>query len=90
MLTGSDNKKSKDFTGHIMINSINGSFFEYNSDKTGFDTGYSLFDADFVKYWRYLGWNSPHQREVTRHQTSGVVDTSKSVFEKWLPFSKRK
>ena len=54
---------------------------EYNSATKGFDTGYSLFDSDFVKYWRYLGWNSPHQREVTRHQLAGTVDTSKSVFE---------
>ena len=54
---------------------------EFNSKTGSFDTGYSLFDADFVKYWRYLGWDSPHQRNVTRHQTSGVVDTAKSVFE---------
>ena len=41
---------------------------DYNPANKSFDTGYSLFDSDFVKYWRYLGWNSPHQREVTRHQ----------------------
>ena len=62
---------------------------EYNAANKSFDTGYSLFDADFVKYWRYLGWNSPHQREVTRHQTSGVVDTSKSVFENINGFLKQ-
>jgi len=62
---------------------------EYNSATKGFDTGYSLFDADFVKYWRYLGWNSPHQREVTRHQLAGTVDTSKSVFENINGFLKQ-
>ena len=62
---------------------------DYNAANKSFDTGYSLFDADFVKYWRYLGWNSPHQREVTRHQTSGVVDTSKSVFENINGFLKQ-
>lgn len=54
---------------------------EYNVANKSFDTGYSLFDSDFVQYWRYLGWNSPHQRNVTRHQTSCVIDTSQSVFE---------
>ena len=62
---------------------------EYSSATKGFDTGYSLFDADFVKYWRYLGWNSPHQREVTRHQLAGTVDTSKSVFENINGFLKQ-
>ena len=41
---------------------------------------YSLYDADFVKYWRYLGWDDHHQRYVTRHQCNGVVDTATSVF----------
>ena len=54
---------------------------EYNSTTKGYDTGYSIYDADNIKYWRYLGWDSPHQRNVTRHQTVGTVDTSKSVFE---------
>ena len=52
----------------------------YNTATGGYDTGYSLFDSDNVKYWRYLGWNSHHQREVTRHQCMGSVDTSQSVF----------
>ena len=41
---------------------------------------YSLYDCDDVRYWRYLGWNSHNQREVTRHQTNGTVNTSSSVF----------
>mgnify|MGYP003328314603 CR=1 FL=1 len=41
---------------------------------------YSLYDSDFVKYWRYVGWERNHQAEVTRHQTNFVLDTSKSVF----------
>ncbi len=44
---------------------------EYNSTTKGYDTGYSIYDADNIKYWRYLGWDSPHQRNVTRHQTVG-------------------
>jgi len=62
---------------------------EYSASNKSFDTGYSLFDADFVKYWRYLGWNSPHQRNVTRHQLAGTVDTSKSVFENINGFLKQ-
>ena len=41
---------------------------------------YELYDADFIKYWRYLGWEHHHQRWVTRHQTNFLLDTSKSVF----------
>ena len=41
---------------------------------------YSLYDADFIKYWRYLNWEHHHQRWVTRHQTNFLLDTSKSVF----------
>jgi hypothetical protein len=48
-------------------------------DKTA-RPGYSLYDADFIKYWRYLNWEHHHQRWVTRHQTNFLLDTSKSVF----------
>ena len=41
---------------------------------------YSLYDSDWIKYWRYYGWEHHHQREVTRHQTNFILDTSKSVF----------
>tara|TARA_Y100000004_G_scaffold195315_1_gene261997 strand:- start:334 stop:6702 length:6369 start_codon:yes stop_codon:yes gene_type:complete len=48
---------------------------------TAVEPTYSLYNSDFVKYWRYLGWEHHHQRWVTRHQTNFVIDTSKSVFE---------
>ena len=42
---------------------------------------YSLYDADFIKYWRYLGWESHDQMWVTRHQTNLIIDSTKSVFQ---------
>tara|TARA_R100000654_G_scaffold7724_4_gene18799 strand:+ start:18063 stop:24182 length:6120 start_codon:yes stop_codon:yes gene_type:complete len=45
-----------------------------------FSARYELYDSDFIKYWRYLGWEHHHQRWVTRHQTNFLLDTSKSVF----------
>ena len=42
---------------------------------------YSLYDSDFVKYWRYIGWEHLKQCFVTRHQTNFIIDTSKSIFE---------
>ena len=42
--------------------------------------GYSLYDSDDCKYWKYLGWESPDQRWVTRHQTNHVIDTAQPVF----------
>jgi len=47
----------------------------------GYDHEYSLYDSDFVKYWRYLGWEYHKQCFVTRHQTNFIIDTSKSIFE---------
>ena len=44
-------------------------------------SGYSLYDSDGVSYWKYLGWDSHKQRNVTRHQTNIVIDTSSSVFD---------
>ena len=41
---------------------------------------YSIYDADFIKYWRYMGWEHHHQRWATRHQTNFVIDTGASVF----------
>ena len=43
--------------------------------------GYSLYDSDNVKYWRYLGWEAQNQRYVTRHQANTVLDTSRPLFE---------
>ena len=42
---------------------------------------YSLYDSDFVKYWRYVGWEHHKQCFATRHQTNFIIDTSKSIFE---------
>ena len=44
-------------------------------------SGYSMYDCDDVKYWRYLGWEAQNQRHVTRHQTNAVIDTSKPIFD---------
>ncbi|MGY8866733.1 MAG: hypothetical protein ACKVJK_14060, partial [Methylophagaceae bacterium] len=41
---------------------------------------YSLYDSDFVTYWKYVGWDSPDQRWVTRHQGNIVIDTAQPVF----------
>ena len=43
-------------------------------------TGYSLYDSDAVKYWRYMGWQEKNQREVTRHQTNATIRTEEPVF----------
>ena len=42
---------------------------------------YSLYDSDFVKYWRYLGWEENRQWCVTRHQTNFIFATERSIFE---------
>ena len=42
---------------------------------------YSLYDSDFVKYWRYLGWEENRQYAVTRHQTNFIFATERSIFE---------
>lgn len=44
-------------------------------------TGYSLYDSDGIDYWRYVGWDGPDQRFVTRHQGNLTVDTSVSLFD---------
>ena len=49
--------------------------------KSGLPIDYSLYDSDWVKYWRYFGWEEAHQSEVTRHQTNFMLDTGKSVFQ---------
>ena len=44
-------------------------------------TGYSLYDSDSIKYWKYIGWDSPEQRNVTRHQMNQVISTSNPIFD---------
>ena len=45
------------------------------------ESGYSLYDGDDVKYWRYVGWDDNSQRNVTRHQMNQVVDTKLPLFD---------
>ena len=44
-------------------------------------SGYSLYDADGIDYWRLVGWDQHDQRYVTRHQTNLMLDTSTPVFD---------
>ena len=44
-------------------------------------SGYTLYDSDDVKYWKYIGWDSNAQRNVTRHQMNQVISTSNPVFD---------
>lgn len=44
-------------------------------------SGYSLYDADGIDYWRLVGWDQHDQRYVTRHQTNLMLDTSVPVFD---------
>ena len=48
---------------------------------TNLEPDYSIYDSDFLKYWRYMGWEHHKQCFVTRHQTNFIIDTSKSIFE---------
>ena len=55
---------------------------KYTSSSEGFNSpGYSLYDSDDVKYWKYVGWDEPEQRYVTRHQLNQVINTSTPVFD---------
>ena len=73
--TGSTNTKTTSVTStSISLGDVTGSAYSHPCT-------YSLYDSDNVKYWRYLGWESHHQRWATRHQTCGTVDTSTSTFD---------
>jgi len=43
--------------------------------------GYSLHDSDDVKYWKYIGWDEPEQRYVTRHQLNQIINTNSPLFD---------
>jgi len=43
-------------------------------------SGYSLYDSDDIKYWKYIGWDYPDQRYVTRHQMNQSINTSQPLF----------
>jgi hypothetical protein len=49
-------------------------------------SGYSLYDSDGIDYWRYIGWESHDQREVTQFQTNLTVDTSLPLFDNMNSF----
>ncbi len=63
-----------DFNGNPIVKKYS------NSSQSFSDSGYSLYDSDDVKYWKYLGWDFPSQRNVTRHQLNQIVYTTNSVF----------
>lgn len=42
-------------------------------------SGYSLYDADGIDYWRYCGWDEHAQRYATRNQTNIIIDTSQPL-----------
>lgn len=44
-------------------------------------SGYSLYDADDINYWRYSGWDSHDQRCVTKSQCNIQIDTSQPLFD---------
>jgi len=69
-------------TGNVNLYKVSGtgSVSTLNMLKNALPIDYSLYDSDFIKYWRYYGWEEHHQREVTRHQTNFIIDTGKSVF----------
>ena len=54
---------------------------KYNGTTDSTNSGYELYDADDVKYWRYLGWEAQNQRHVTRHQTNTTLDTASPIFD---------
>ena len=54
---------------------------QFYSEQDGFTkSGYSLYDSDVVKFWKFAGWDQSEQRCVTRHQTNIVVSTDKPLF----------
>jgi len=74
---------SLEYVSSVTLHKVSGSGSANTLSMTlnkGHPLEYSLYDSDFVKYWRYVGWERNHQAEVTRHQTNFILDTSKSVF----------
>ena len=63
------------FEGNPLVKSFNENTQLYDK------SGYTLYDSDDVKYWRYIGWDKQDQSYVTRHQLSPVIDTSRTLLE---------
>ena len=75
---GVDTDKSrKTFEGNPVVKDIS---VDSSGTITSITNGYSLYDSDDVKYWRYCGWEWQDQRWVTRHQTNNVINTATSIF----------
>jgi len=67
--------------GTYTLNKVSGDGPSSVTVNATFGTVYSLYSADFIKYWRYLGWEHHKQCFVTRHQTNFIIGTDKSLFE---------
>ena len=61
--------------GNPLVKAYSTSSLDYSG------SGYTLYDGDDVKYWRYVGWDDSSQRNVTRHQMNQVVDTKLPLFD---------
>jgi len=72
--SGNYPKSKVSYEGNCLVKSF--------SDNNSFNgSGYSIYDADEVKYWRYMGWDHHDQRWATRHQLNTIIDTSNSIFD---------
>lgn len=73
-LTGDCDYTEGTASGNPIVKAWNSSLSTYNL------SGYSLYDSDDVKYWKYVGWDFPQQRWVTRHQCNQVIRTNNPLF----------
>jgi len=64
----------KSGNGNPIVKSFTPNFNSYSA------SGYSLYDSDDIKYWKYVGWDYPDQRNVTRHQMNQSINTSQPLF----------
>ena len=64
----------KSGNGNPIVKSYTPNFNSYSA------SGYSLYDSDDIKYWKYVGWDYPDQRNVTRHQMNQSINTSQPLF----------
>ena len=64
----------KSGNGNPIAKSFTTNFNSYSA------SGYSLYDSDDIKYWKYVGWDYPDQRNVTRHQMNQSINTSQPLF----------
>ena len=72
--TSTDNSTSCAFDGNPVVKT-------FDTVTGSFGGGYSLYDSDDVKFWRYMGWQEQNQREVTRHQTNATIRTENPIFD---------